>query len=654
MEDKFFWIKQEFDSKTKKELDEIKTLIRATIMEFHNYVFPKYITNYKSYLWFVAERMQNISQWQSNINYPMVSSTIDTLFSNIFDFWYEFWIKELWLKNLCTKAFDFRWIGKKVFKEVVKEVLITWKGYVKDFIINEDYKDKFFWKELSVKIKTPSLLYVSCFDVMYDRSKWLENSSYKVIRTFSTGKQIKDRLIPMLYIQSWWDKKSIEKTLDVWLNKYKLAYWNRFSMYDYNPVKSLTATTQWYTFMWKNKEYYQLPIADSMMALNWWYTTDWVNTSEVVKNYYLNDNQSTFEVVEYVTYDKRYIFINWNLFYLWNKLQNLWEIREATYNVIPWTWNAMWAADKQQSLQEIQNTLWNSFIDNVKLNLGPMFQVTGNPAMTKDWVLDFKAFRVLKTQAWNKIEKIQLWIDNYAPTQFMQLVDWASQKDFWLSNYVVWWAWSIERTQWWIDLKFNQYKSKLTPITDSIDQMMWNIARSWILIYLKFFTKEELNNVWVEIEEVYETDSKTWNEKFKTFTINGIDIFEILDESNITFNYNSLDKVTKEAMRDTIIQNLQYLLQYKWNELNMDIVWNMLAWLDFDPTQLFKKPKQEEEQWDEQNVNPYVQWSDYSKNNYNNYNNNSNSNYNKNDYSDDYNDDSEWWWELLSQLKNII
>ena len=41
MEDKFYWVKQEFNSDVKKELDEIKTIIRTTIIEFHNYVFPK-------------------------------------------------------------------------------------------------------------------------------------------------------------------------------------------------------------------------------------------------------------------------------------------------------------------------------------------------------------------------------------------------------------------------------------------------------------------------------------------------------------------------------------------------------------------------------------------------------------------------------------
>ena len=67
-----------------------------------------------------------------------------------------------------------------------------------------------------------------------------------------------------------------------------------------------------------------------------------------------------------------------------------------------------------------------------------------------------------------------------------------------------------------------------------------------------------------------------------------------LEETNITFTYNSLDKVTKETLRWNLMQNLQYLLQYSGWQMNMQEVANVLAWLDFDPTKLFKKEKAEE------------------------------------------------------------
>lgn len=105
----------------------MKSVINETIIDFHNYEFPKYIGNYKKYLGFVADRLATIEPWQSNVDYPLVASVVDTMFGNIFDFGYEFGINEPKLKKLCTGSFDFRGTGKKVFKEVTKEILITGK-----------------------------------------------------------------------------------------------------------------------------------------------------------------------------------------------------------------------------------------------------------------------------------------------------------------------------------------------------------------------------------------------------------------------------------------------------------------------------------------------------------------------------------------------
>ena len=452
-------------------------------------------------------------------------------------------------------------------------------------------------KTIKQTVKMPSLMYVSIFDVMYDRTKGLENSPYKIVRTYTSWESIKQKVLPMLLETSKSSKEEVNKKLDTWLKKCKDKIWNRFSVYDYNPVKWLLMTQQWIEVA-KTQWYFNLPIVNKTSELVWWYWEDWTTNSETNKNYFLNDNQSTYELVEYVTSDKRYIFVNGDLFYYGPKLTNIWDIREATYSIIPWTGNAVWAADKQLNLQQIQNTLWNAFIDNIKLNLGPMFKITGNLPMWKSWTIDFKAFRAFKTNWVWDIEKVQLWVSDFAPMNFMQMVETASQKETWMTNYVMWWWGAVERTQWWIDLKFNQYKSKLTPITDSIDQMMWNIARSWVMMYLKFFTMEELGKLGVQVEKVFEPNDE-WRSIFKTITLNGIDIRDIVDETNITFTYNSLDKVTKENTRNLIMSNLQYLLQYSWWTLNMDEVSKIMAWLDFDPIKLFKsKSKQAfEEKW---------------------------------------------------------
>jgi hypothetical protein len=41
---------KKLDDSFKKEVDDVKQVIYQTVMDFHNYIFPKYIMNYKSYL----------------------------------------------------------------------------------------------------------------------------------------------------------------------------------------------------------------------------------------------------------------------------------------------------------------------------------------------------------------------------------------------------------------------------------------------------------------------------------------------------------------------------------------------------------------------------------------------------------------------------
>lgn len=609
MDEKFLSEWQEFklDTKTIKELDDVKQIIQQVSVEFHNYVFPKYINNYKKYLWFVWERLQHIDAWQSNVNYPMVSSAVDTMFANVFDFGYQIWVSEEALKKQCTRAFDFRNTWKKVLEEVTKEALILWKWYAKDYFVKETFKDDFFWRTIKQDIKMPSMQYISAFDVMYDRSKWIDWSPFKIIRTFATWESIKKKVLPLIVALYWDDKKKlVEKQFQTNLDKYKDNFWNRFSMYDYNPVKTLTATTQWMNS--NNNNFYSLPLVTGKKELLASYEAS-SEMSEDVKNYFLNANKSTYELVEYITSDKKYIFINWNIVYWWEKKYNLSEIREVTFSKIPWTWNSNGIADKLSVLQDLQNTLWNAFIDNIKLNLWPMFKISWNVPLWKNGTLDFRAFKAFKTNWAQDIEKIQMWVTDFAPMNFMQMVEWTALKESWMNNYVTGWGWSIERTQAWVDVKFNQYKSKLTPLTDSLDQMMWNMTRSRIIMFLKFYTKEELLKLDIKVEEVFITDEK-WKEIFSTIAINWVDIRTIIDENNISFTYNSLDKITMENSRDTIMLNLQYMLQYIPSQINMEELWKAIAWKVFNPEKVLLPASEQKK--------PYYEKTPYDPNKYNN------------------------------------
>jgi hypothetical protein len=209
MENKIIETEEGIDKKFVKEIDDVKSIIWQTLIEFHNHEFRKYIQNYKKYLGFVHDRLSSIDPWQSNVDYPLVASVVDTMFGNIFDFGYEFGINDSVLKKLCSDAFDFRNSGRETFKEVAKEILITGKGYVKDYFIKEKEENSFFGKKIETELKTPSMHYISIFDVLYDRAKGLTNSPFKIIRTFATAEEIKSKYLPLI-LEEYKDEKEKE------------------------------------------------------------------------------------------------------------------------------------------------------------------------------------------------------------------------------------------------------------------------------------------------------------------------------------------------------------------------------------------------------------------------------------------------------------
>lgn len=140
---------------------------------------------------------------------------------------------------------------------------------------------------------------------------------------------------------------------------------------------------------------------------------------------------------------------------------------------------------------------------------------------------------------------------------------------------------SVERVSGGIDMKFNQYKSKLTPITDSIDQMMGNVARSWIMMFFRFFTKDELSKRNVNVAEI--NDEKG---RFQSFSINGIDVRDVIDENQISFTYNSLDRLTKENSRSTLVEAFPAIAQYMPDKVNMAEMIKVFTGQDFDPQKI--------------------------------------------------------------------
>ncbi len=567
-------------SEEAKKITDIEDCIVDSIWEFHNYEFPKYIHNYKQYIGFIIDRLLEIEDWQTNIHYPMIASIVDTMHSSIYDFGYKFWVSEPRLLRQLEESFDFRWAGKEAFKHAAKEILITGRSFVRDYFIDEEVKEKYFDETISTVIKMPSVQHISVFDVFYERVKGLKDSPYKIHRTFLTGDAIEATIFPILLSEyPVAVRKSKEKELRKIIHSYKDKVGNRFSAYDYNPVKHLVSYSH-LTNIWVQKSFYDLSVCKSKDDLNP-YQSD-LNDEES-KNIFLNGSSSTYEFIEYFTNTERFFFVNW--YFIWSvaKHKYICEIHEWSIWVVPGTSIANGVVDNLSGLQDIANMLWNSFLDNAKLQLGPMFEVAPGSPISKSGKLSFKAFKAIRGTGAGSIQKINLWSDAYVPLQFMDKVQASAEVRSWVNNYVTGGQGAIERVQEGITRKKDAYEEKLKPVTDALDSMGSSISRSWIQMMLKFFSIEELAEMEITIEKVYDEKNK-----LTTININGLDIKKIIDERNINFAYNSMERISRSAMRDNLLAQLPYLLQYAGWSIDMSQLWTIFLDGDFDPLKIIK------------------------------------------------------------------
>jgi hypothetical protein len=284
----------------------------------------------------------------------------------------------------------------------------------------------------------------------------------------------------------------------------------------------------------------------------------------------------------YTDSEDMYYYVDWILLFEWKKTHNIWEIREVRYSIIPWTWNSQWVSDKVWWLQYMLNWLWNAYLDNTKMLLSDMYEVVWNSPFVRNWKIDFKKFWAFRVNQHNSVRRMEMWVKEFSPLNYIQSGVEIWQQISWVNQYIMWWQWRAERVSGWVDLILNQYKSKLTPLTDSINQMMSDVARSWILIYLKYFTSSELLKLWINIVNI---DNDKWKQIW--FTVNWIDVKDLLDEDNISFSFDALHKIELENKRAALKENFQYVLQYAQNKTNLPEYMKAILWFDFDIDKIF-------------------------------------------------------------------
>ena len=548
-----------------------KIIIQETIDHFNLYRFPKDVKNYKQYLWFNLDRLRAIDTWQANFSYPIWASIIDSIFANIYDFWYEFWVLDDTLRKILNETFDFKNQWRQAIKNVSKEALITGKWFVRTSLYKEEIEENILWWKYSFKstVKKPTIEYISKFNIFYDHNYSIYESPFQIVRSLLTGKAIKKKYKALLNEKELLIlDKVINTNTEIIDNNLTSFSW--FSRFDFNPVKEIMSYQK--SFMdelsklkktqWKKLQDQVTHFFSSWV--NWIFWEEQNKNNISISNMFKINYSKSYEVIEYEEEGKTTLYINGTKVSTYDSLLSWYDrIKEVDFNTIPWTSESLWVMDRIWDLQELIDSIWNSFIDNIKLQLSWMFKVKWNIWWVSWNTMKFNKFGILRMNGDSDIERFEMWLWSFAPLNVVQYIEWFMSKASWVNDYQLWGQNKVERVTDWVDLIRSQYKSKLAVMIDSLQKMMSDVSRDWIMIYLTKFNEEELKQMWL-------TFTKEWSEVY----MNNIKLSKLVSEESVTFTYNALETIDMEKDREKISMMYQALAQN--GNVDHDELWNVV------------------------------------------------------------------------------
>ena len=521
---------------------KVMDLCRNIIPYYERIFFNRYIQDYKDYLWYKWDRAALIADWQTNVSFPLISWMVDTMFASMYDSKLKFNLTGDWLKGtdkILNGAFDYNGEWRTVLMAAIKECIITGKGYVKPYFTNYQEKKMVRWKNVGRIIKRPVFEYKSVFDIFYDYNWTISESPFIIERSIFNS----DKIIKKYASQI---KKDDPTAFIMWVCANPKI--DRYSQYDINRVKHLIA----YEDMIKNNKWNISTVIPTVSVSNW---TD-ASTIDSHNNVFAVDfiKNNVYEVIEYTDNDYITVLIDGKLLFSKKRIKDIdWPVIEGiSFNEIPWTSDSLWISSMLRDSQMVTNTLYNVYLDNLKMQLSPMYEQVWwmNSILGKSNKIVYEPNKIVTTNAPNSIRKLDLCIPSLWVVNDIQFIITLAKDKVWINDYAMWTDGKVERVASWVDVKINQFKSRLMPLTNSINEAMWKIGKMILMMYANNYKKSELIELGLE-----------WELKLETF----------IDERNISFQLSSLSLLENEEKLEYLSKNLQTLM------------W-LSTWPDWKPT----------------------------------------------------------------------
>ncbi len=410
--------------------------------------------------------------------------------------------------------------SRKHLMQSLKEAMILGNGYGKigfvDTTTEIEYKKGTTKVKKELKEQYPYIKYVSSFNLFHDPTvEYMEDSRYIIERKIMHEKDMLEQYNVFV--------PNLKNQLD---NRTTSPYY--FFQYDFNRVK--------YLAFWN-----QEPIAQYING-----TTLQNDYSIYWKNYLNIDYKKEYhEVIEYWE-DKTFILIvDGKVFYdganpLPMKKKPYFELH---YNKIPGIPFGQWMGTSLEDIQEQADTIFNLTMDNIKLQVAPMFQKMkgGDIFQFGEGKLQYEPFGVVEVNSPDAISRLELGTNDFAGTNMIQYLTQLGEMSEGVNSYSVGYQNKVERSATGVSALVQSFKSRLLPLTESLNMALAKVAEMWAIIGVAILPETIQVKVQPEGGAV----------RFADITME-----DIIGKFDFEFDAQALKTATREGRRDQALQLL--------------------------------------------------------------------------------------------------
>lgn len=565
------WNTEQYQQKEWRTRSEVQRIIQTIKNHYEINIWQKWITWYKNYLLYKQDRAEDILDFQTNVKLPIVKMFVDTMWTSVYDNNLEIKITgrnpEDHKNSEAMLNYTQWWFSvsnsRKHLMQSLKEAMIIWNWYGKIWFINNEtvitYKKWLEKVNKSITEQYPYIKYVSAFNVFHDPTvEYMEDSRYILERKIMHDKDIIEQY--SVFIPDIKDKIA---------NPKESPYY--FFAYDFNRIK--------YLAFWNKdpiKQFMQFSTIENDYTLFW-------------KNYLTIDFKKEYhEIIEYWEDDVFILIMDWEVIF---DDENPLPIKkkpyfELEYNKIPWIPFGQWMATSLEDIQEIADSIFNLTADNIKLQVAPMFSKMKwwDLFQFNDWKLKYEPFWVVEVNTPDALQRLQLWTPDFSWTNMVQFLLQLWEMSEWVNSYAVWYQNKVERSATWVSALVQSFKSRLLPLTESLNMALAKIAEMWAIIWVTVLPET--------IQVKIQTDE--WKIKFQEITME-----DILGKFDIEFDAQALKTATRETRRKQAM-DLLTIASTAWSDpstwqyfVNMRNLWRyVLDTFEISPEDLILTDKQ--------------------------------------------------------------